>query len=883
MVKTTKEKVVTKSDVNILWNALNMSKNEMDVSSAWRSIFKKYFVDLRPIEENATMASPFDTDGFITTGGELVFALRILLEFKDGTDLTKAFDRARVTAQVIHYMKAFKENGHELPNVVVGADQNQAFVLYAPNFYHYLDNDGYKWDVAPSSAFRVDTLLMQDLLKDNNIAVWVYDLQRSANASQRYENIKQLFKEINSLADDRNGETYKVKVTPATVTGMFDQFKQLFKKPDKVAPVDAVNIFLQLLTGNNADKYYQLPANPNQLHTPNDKLIDVDGVALNAFFKHFDRRLTVKEEDDLKEIGDRLIEDQTRRIKGDFWTPTFWANRADQMFQEAFGQDYKSSAIVWDCASGASNLTRDFSYSSLFVSTYHEAEISMGQEYNPEAISKFQYDFLNDDVGKTVDNTPDPNDWKMPNQLFNALKQASKTGKRVIFYTNPPYGTAGDNNKVGKSKENISNSAVNLYMKQNKYGRSSQQLYAQFFTRVMLLTEAFHLQNVAIGFFTKVRQFAGGSFWKQFNQKFFSRFKFVKGNMISSGEFKDTKDVWTVTFSIYQQRPSIKQDLSAEREHTFSIESKQWDNLANKEVLLKEKDKTTRMVYEDALIDWVREAVDERKLVPADYAYPQLSSAMKESKGQRPTGRFYNGSLGYIMNSGNNIGEGTVNSGVWIGSSSAYHGHGFNVFPENIDRAVVNFTARRAVEPHWYNDTDNFARPDESNPLYKEFVNDSLVFSLFENASYQASFRNFGYSNTNLPNKWVNHWFWLDIDFVREHTQNYSFIYNDTRGDKQRFVAEKLKQRQNEGQLSQEAQAVLQSANKVWLEALPQRELLYQDFSDFSLQAWDAGWFQIKQVDHLIKLQSMQEFRENFAKLKEKVRENIFELGMLTR
>ena len=126
----------------------------------------------------------------------------------------------------------------------------------------------------------------------------------------------------------------------------------------------------------------------------------------------------------------KLIE---RRFKGDFWTPIIWAKQADQLMQEVIDSNYKENSIVWDCAAGVRNLTREFNYNDLYISTYHQDEVYLGEGYNPEAKAAFQYDFLNDDVSLNPKDNPNPNDWKMPNSLFNALKEASKTGKRIIF------------------------------------------------------------------------------------------------------------------------------------------------------------------------------------------------------------------------------------------------------------------------------------------------------------------------------------------------------------------------------------------------------------------------------------------------------------------
>lgn len=268
-----------------------------------------------------------------------------------------------------------------------------------------------------------------------------------------------LFDSIDSMTRSKGSEAYKVTVSPATIVGMFDEFTRIaFREPEKINPVQAVNIFMQMLVGKNDEDYYFIPNNHNLYHLPGDKKIGVYGVQLESYFNHYDRNFSSKEIDQLTAIADRLIEATERRYKGDFWTPSIWAKRADELMQEAIDNNYKEDSIVWDCAADVRNLTRDFSYNDLYISTYHQDEIFLGEGYNPEAKEAFQYDFLNDDIGLNLQHNPDPDKWKMPNKLFNALVEA---GKRVIFYTNPPYGTANNVHADGSSKKEIAKTKVN--------------------------------------------------------------------------------------------------------------------------------------------------------------------------------------------------------------------------------------------------------------------------------------------------------------------------------------------------------------------------------------------------------------------------------------
>ena len=104
-------------------------------------------------------------------------------------------------------------------------------------------------------------------------------------------------------------------------------------------------------------------------------------------------------------------------------------------------------------------------------------------------------------------------------------------------------------------------------------------------------------------------------------------------------------------------------------------------------------------------------------------------------------------------------------------------------------------------------------------------------------------------------------------------------LYDDLRGDSDRFVAKEVMKRD----FSPEAQTVLNSANQVWKQTLSSRPAMFDDYPEFYLNAWDAGWYQIKRINELFPAKSYAEFREAFATLKDKIAHNVYQLGMLLR
>ena len=114
---------------------------------------------------------------------------------------------------------------------------------------------------------------------------------------------------------------------------------------------------------------------------------------------------------------DRIVEDTTRRKQGEFFTPIIWVDKAHEYITSVYGDDWKEKYIVWDPAWGTGNLTRDYQFKELYVSTLNQSDIDTANQmgYNPEAV-KFQYDFLNDEYSK------------LPEGLRNAIEN----GRQII-------------------------------------------------------------------------------------------------------------------------------------------------------------------------------------------------------------------------------------------------------------------------------------------------------------------------------------------------------------------------------------------------------------------------------------------------------------------
>lgn len=857
---------ITSADNREFLRSLKLAADEIDVEHAYKRIFQKRYIDGI---QNSSLNRPYSCDGYLHSG-EIVMVLRMLMEFKKSVSLTNVNSRARIIAQVVYYLKRFENDGKELPNVIFSGDEDEMFVVYAPVLYNYLKED-YDWSIAPSDAASQNLELVSKLNDDPNLSSFVF------NINTPKFNINDVLDAIDSLIVN-DGSMYKIKINEANIRIVFEEFlRMIFSDRRKVKlaidpkkqPQLIVSLFIQSILGDK--NLYPVPTKKNTLHLPNGEEIILDTIAFSAFFSRYERKYTVAEKDKLTAIADQLLEETARRFSGDFWTPTVWANRAFEMISETYGENWTDEYVVWDPACGTKNLTRDYRFKNLYSSTLHQEELDMSTRYNHDSVN-FQYDFLNDDVD--INPESDPTQIKMPIQLFNDLK----ANKPIIFYANPPYATANEAGAKGQSKKTVAKTKMNEIMKAESMGSASQQLYAQFFYRILKLKRDFNLTNVHIAFFSKTQFLSGGKYWKNFNDALFSEFGFEKGILFNAGEFNDVKDIWAITFSIYKIREVP--EINYPRLLSYSVEQ------FNENGIEQIERKTVRMLDEsEFLSEWLREPNKTRR----DYRtppYPQLSSAFNINEGSGFRGRLLSNAFGYFVSVANNVYKSQRD--VFLLSGCAYMANGVSVTPENFERVVVTFGIRKSITHSWINDMDNLKKPDvsEINPIvWNEFVNDCMVYALFHlGASYQTSLSQVEYQGEiyDIPNEW----FFASYEDVLEMAQTYyideieeqiRFVRNE------RYVYDKLKN----SVLSEEASSVYNMAISLLKLSFEHRQLAISEHPEWHLDNWDAGFYQIYKMVDAYKLGNSQVnldlFKSAFKTLEEKIKERVYEFDVLPR
>lgn len=808
--------------ISKFYNQIKTAVIEREVEDVYNKGISLYFTE--------DIKHPFACDGLIETTTENGKMLKLIIEYKLNETMTSKVNRAKVIAQVLFYLKRFENDGLILPNVCLIGDIDECFCFHINDILPYLD-ENVDWSLAPSSAGNCIDLVMK-IAEDEKINPYIFEIDENFS-------FKEVAEKIKSLAD--NVQRY-VRVTEHNISNIFDYFcKKVVKDAKKIQPNDLVAIFMGVIT--DADEYYQHPTKKNVLVCKGGKQITIKGDGFQSFFSYFNRNYTPQEKNKFAEISDRLIEDTNRRNKGEFYTPTLFVDYAHKMIAEQFGEDWKEKYVVWDNCSGTKNLTRDYYFKELYCSTLENAELAISDKYNREGVS-FQFDFLNDSLDK----------------LPQGLKSALEENKPIIFFLNPPYATA--NNFGETSKEGVAKTMINEQMIKDKIGKSAQNLYAQFLYRILLIKKEYNLTNVHIALFSPTLYLSGGS-WNGFRSVWLNEFEFSKGCTFNAGHFANVASNWGIAFSIWNPK-SVGSKITNDFEHILINESN--GNIVNV---------GSKIIYNiDGLEsgrDWAINPV--KKLPTKDVV--NVTSGIQVKNDDKTRGMLFDNALGYFYCNSNNVNKNGQNVGMFSSAFGAANGFGVN--EDNFTRCTALFSARRLVDGNWVNWADEYLAPNEGHEKYQEFVNDSIVYSLFESKSNQSSLRQVEYKDKLWDIK--NEFFFMSKADIMQLANDYGFdfTFNDANVSNERYVYTKL-----QGiELSEEAKAVLDKAIELTKASFKYREMFDEEHPEYQIMNWDCGWYQIKGMLKEYMPEALKEFNELYKKLADKMRPMVYELGFL--
>jgi len=800
---------------------------------------------------------PHKTDGVVTVSNGLFGDMSILVEAKrDSGDLSQPKSRAVVIAQSVFYLKRFKDAGDLIPSVLVFADMDQVFALPTSLVINYLDgvwgevSEGWNWSLSPSGVSKHSVSLVEALSTDSNLRPFVRPVDDSFDAEAF----------ISSVYDMAStGEPIKIPVTALTLERLFLKFNQnVFggilnakTQGDTVSNQDQISIFIASLKGS--DSTYLHPKQPNVL-VHGKKSVRLNSDAYEAFWNHYDSAsYTLDELKAITEIADTLINDVDRRFHGDFWTPVIWVNKAHEMITESLGEDWKDNYTVWDPACGSKNLTRDYYFNNLYLSTLHEEELEISSDYNPEASGEhtFAYDFLNDDVdvmhgenAYTRDQMEAMSDeelsrtFKMPVSLIRDLLAK----KPFVFIGNPPYGSDGNMQSVNESKKSIADTKIrSLMLKNKKGGHAARELYTQFIYRVKIISDKFNYSHEdEFHFFFFNKGFLTSPNFSEFVFDLTAKFHFNRGFMINAGEFNGTSSSWGIIFSHWSL-------LGLKNQNVFNF-----NVLENKKGIIKDIGHWSGEITGkyNTISSWLSEVE-----IPKNKTYenvPLTKNGLEKNTSANLYSKMSNDWIGYIANHANNVHKSDKYVGMYsMGAGSQV---GWCITPNNLTRAAMTFSIRRSVQEDiaehkllWVRDKDIFTAPSEELSEDKVFTADCMVYSLFDRQSNQTSLRNFEYNGNSY--RIINEFFPFSRDFIKDlavQHRNLKVQQDVSVETKERIVYNWLQE--NEEYLSDEARDLLRIVKNIYEVSFASRADYDHMHPRYQVQSWDAGWMQINRM-----------------------------------
>ena len=800
--------------------------NEMDVQDRYRTALRRAFSDI-------VFESKFRTDGL---GYSKSNNLRMLLEQKYKHDFNKISERSEVVAQTIAYIKKIHDNDPTIvPKVILIGDENETLLIEVLKIINYISLKNYDWSITPSKMF-LDKNLCNDLSQDEYIKnLFVY-------------NPKTQFKEIVSKIKEINKGIHVPRVlTEKNIDRVFQYFSDkitIKRSAKKINDNDSVNLFAHIMLHPDSVMFNE---KTKLLFTGmfKEPLSISDIYAYKSFIQEYSRIYTPKQKHFFTAILDRLIKDTTRRKQGEFFTPTIWVDKAHEYIASVYGEDWKEKYVVWDPAWGTGNLTRDYKFKELYVSTLNQSDIDTANQmgYNPEAV-KFQYDFLNDDYEK------------LPVGLRNAIE----SGRQIIVLMNPPYATAKGGAKKNDDKIGNADTLVGKEMKDLSYDKSSAQLFAQFMFRILKKING----SFEICMFSPSSYKTSTSF-KKIRQDINEKHNIVKSFIFDSQNFDSTSGGWAIDFSV----------ISQSYEGTNKSDILEFDNFEIVKKGEKEYYSTDEITRAS---DWVRKSEKKEKTVQD---FPNLSSPLKIKNGKNlkiNTDNF----LGGYTELSNSVYQNQ--NGVSLYSAIGVLGNtkSVKISPENFLNVCGMFYAKKSVQKIWTNDKDEYLAPNEEHEDYQQFTKDSLVYSLFHIHSFQSSLRQVTYKDKLWDIK--NEFFWMSKEEMMElaNNNNYNELYNDARTDNNRYVYNLLFGEQNiYEQLSPDAKLVLDKATELVRLSMNMRSHFADDHNH--LNSWDAGYAQLKLVWKKYFSEEFKEFRQLYKNLEDRMRPLVYELGFLIK
>lgn len=374
--------------------------------------------------------------------------------------------------------------------------------------------------------------------------------------------------------------------------------------------------------------------------------------------------------------------------------------------------------------------------------------------------------------------------------------------------------------------------------------------------------------------------YLSGLSWKDFRNEFLREFEFKKAFTFKASYFADVADSWGIGFSIWTS--GITENKGEFLHQLIDLDDKG---------IVKSEMKTlynTEGLY--PACKWICSNKKAKKDVEMITAKSALNISDKT--------KFVASNFGYFISDANNV-DSSVKGAYFMTMPVSRHIATFEIHEDNIHKCATLFSARKLISKNWINSKDEYLAPNEEHPQWKEFVGDSLVYSLFHTSSNQSSLRKVEYKGKTWDI--FNEFFFMSREEIMQlaETNKLYDTYEEVRTDKERFVYQLLELANGNGNasfeaslpeqtrnalpetLSADALAVLEKAREITRKTFPFRQLFHDEHPEYQILNWDCGWYQIKALAKEYAKSEMAEFDTLYKLLANKMRPMVYEIGFL--
>lgn len=732
-------------------------------------------------------------------------------------------------AQLLCYVRDARKKGETIPPFLAVIDREKAALMETAKALPILADSSIKWPKSGSAVDKVTAAQAAPYIETHFV---VYKLE-----SHEKEFIDAVRHAIKA------GKFVRTPITPDNLRQVFDRWVEMIgRELDGVDESDyALLFFADIMHDGNKAAMANLPA--RLLHEDGRPVFLMGGktyeLASDKGYRNFWAIYHRPPEEEhrayLLERRDSLLPLDERSFKGAYYTPLHIVDKAYDLLAQTLGRNWQQNYIVWDMCCGVGNLeVKHSNHRNIYMSTLDQADIDvMKASHTCVAATKFQYDYLNDDVDDfgQIDYARTN---KVPEPLRQAIADAKarkKGVKKILVLMNPPYAEAA--NSLGSAgKTDVARSAVGASMED--LGYASRELFVQFLTRIKR-----ELPGATVAFFSTLKYVNAPNF-ERFREQWNS--KYLGGFVVPGQAFDGLKGNFPIGFLVWD---------TGRREVLTQIWTKAIDEEGNP---LGEKI-FFNLPNEAFLSGWLPRLKTSTQNIPLKNAVsPQNSHAKVTS--------WHEGAIGYMLANANDLQHASTLTALF--SSICSQGNGFYVTKENIWKVGVVFAVRRLIKPTWLNDRDQFLQP--TGELSSEFRSDCLIWMLFNGSNLSAGVNDLEWNGRKWP--LVNHF----IPFTEAEV-----------GANERFESEFMSTYLSGLKLSPEAGQIMDEGRKLWTKFHATRfEKKIRD--EFKLNRADVGWYQIRkalEANSGSESVDFEPFKAAYDELSRKLRPQVFELGFL--